>query len=87
MFVYVSCGMYDKVVSLLNNLRRVDLAALVLESCLEARVTPSSPKALEAESAVYLSFARHLQAMGLNDMAAYYCTARAGEDVAVLKAT
>ncbi len=45
--MYLSCAQYDRAVTLLNNMRHVDLAALLLEACLEAGVllaVPSSPE-------------------------------------------
>ncbi len=91
MLVYVSCGQYDRAVTLLNNMRRVDLAALLLEACLEAQVLTSSnldgststadqapaSELSAAHRSVYSSYSRHLIDLGFTVAAKWYADNRA----------
>lgn len=61
--VHISCRQIDRALTLLNNMQRVDLAALLCISAVKVgRLEPT------AHASLMESFARYLQAVGLGDM-------------------
>ena len=77
--VHLSCGQPGPALILLNNMQRVDLAALLLEAAAGCGLLEQAE-----HRGLYLSFARFLQGAGLGDLAALVCRDRAGERVEAL---
>ncbi len=71
MLVLLSCSEYERAIELLNNMRRVDLEALLLDECAQQR-GPQVCAATPAAQSVYSSHARHLSRLGLRAAAAHY---------------
>ena len=78
MLVHLACGQPERALSLLNNMQRADLAALLVEGA-PSDILPRAP-----HRAIFLSFARMLHTAGLGALAAFVCRERAGEPVGAL---